>query len=69
MKVTVDVNSCKDCPFLKTGYTYGNDGRDGSLVYICKLGAFGGIDSTPGYEGYARGLFKLPDGIHKNCKL
>lgn len=47
MKISVEyeINGCEDCPFLTTGKTYGNDGRDGSLVYKCNKGVFGGSDN------------------------
>ncbi|MGL5151614.1 MAG: hypothetical protein ACRC7N_13705 [Clostridium sp.] len=46
MKITIgyEVTSCSDCPHIETGRTYGNDGRDGTLVYKCKKGVFGGND-------------------------
>lgn len=58
MKVTLDfeIKSCKDCPFLTTGRTYGNDGRDGYLVYMCKKGVFGGV----GDFGYDIGEDSIP---------
>lgn len=44
MKISVDyeITGCVDCPYLRTGRTYGNDGRDGWTVYICSKGVFGG---------------------------
>ena len=58
MKVTLDfeIKNCKDCPFLTTGRTYGNDGRDGYLVYMCKKGVFGGA----GDFGYDMGEDSIP---------
>ena len=44
MKIEIEVTGCSDCPSLRKGKTYGNDGRDGWLVYICEKGAFGGRD-------------------------
>lgn len=47
MKITIDyeVSGCKDCPYLTTGRTFGNDGRDGTTVYKCNKGVFGGSNS------------------------
>lgn len=46
MKVSIDfeITSCKDCPFLTTGTSFGIDGRGGSTVCKCKKGVFGGKD-------------------------
>ena len=66
MKITIEVFGCVECPYLKTGKTYGNDGRDGETVYLCKLGAFGhklkGV-----YEGYSEGKRIAPSYIPENC--
>lgn len=51
MKIEIEVTGCSDCPSLRKGRTYGNDGRDGTLVYICKKGAFGGVDRLYGDYG------------------
>lgn len=29
MKIEIEVTGCSDCPNLRVGKTYGNDGRDG----------------------------------------
>ena len=41
MKITIEVKGCHECPYLKRDRTYGNDGRDGEIVYYCVKGAFG----------------------------
>lgn len=58
MKITIDyeVTGCSDCPHLKKGKTFGNDGRDGVLVYKCDKGVFGGKCSY----GCDTGLYKKP---------
>lgn len=38
---TYEFDNCNGCPELATGRTFGNDGRDGSTVYICNKGCFG----------------------------
>lgn len=40
MKLEIEVTGCKDCPFLKWGKNYGNDGRDSEEVCFCEKGAF-----------------------------
>lgn len=57
MKIELNITGCKDCPYLKHGYSFGNDGRDGSLVYYCKNGCFGREDS---YKGYYNGFSHIP---------
>lgn len=61
--LTIQVKQCAGCPRLITGRTYGNDGRDGHLVYKCSEGAFGGIDDW----GYSLGLEVAPKEIHPEC--
>ena len=46
MKIIMEFNSCLDCPYCKTGRTYGNDGRDGWTNYYCSKGAFGEHDGS-----------------------
>lgn len=52
-KVSIDYefDTCRDCPYLRTGRSFGNDGRDGSTVYICRKGCFGGTDDIYGDFG------------------
>jgi len=52
-KVSIDYefDNCEDCPYLRTSRDFGNDGRDGSTVYICKKGCFGGTDRVYGDYG------------------
>lgn len=40
--INLEVTGCKNCPYTRIGRSFGNDGRDGSTVYICTQGAFGG---------------------------
>mgnify|MGYP000586219401 CR=1 FL=1 len=40
MKLEIEVTGCKDCPFLKWGKNYGNDGRDSEEVCFCEKGVF-----------------------------
>lgn len=61
--LNLEVNSCRECPKLKKGRTFGNDGRDGVLVYICSEGAFGGDDGW----GYSTGLKVAPKDIPTDC--
>ncbi len=42
--INYEITGCHDCPYLTKGLTYGNDGRDGVIVYKCEKGAFGGED-------------------------
>ena len=66
MKITIEVKGCHECPYLKRGRTYGNDGRDGEIVYYCVKGAFGKI-LTGIYEGYTEGPSFKPFYIPHNC--
>ena len=66
MKITIEVKGCHECPYLKRGRTYGNDGRDGEIVYYCVKGAFG-KKLTGIYEGYTEGLHHIPSHIPTNC--
>lgn len=68
MKVLLEfeINKCGECPFIKTGWTFGNDGRDGRTVYICSKGAFGILKDK---LGYSEGLIKIPDDIPKKCPI
>ena len=50
MKIVYEFFNCGECPYCKQGRSYGTDGRDGVIVFICKQGAFGGVDG-----GYAYG--------------
>lgn len=61
--VTFKVSGCRGCPYLKTGRTYGNDGRDGSEVFICTEGVYG----DPVYTGYWEGLSKIPNVTPQDC--
>lgn len=65
MKITVEyeVSGCKDCPYLTKGKTYGNDGRDGVVVYICEKGAYGCKKSEFGDLG----LSSIPLYPPKSC--
>ena len=69
--VTLKVTSCKDCPYCKTAYTYGNDGRDGKLVYVCEKGVFGKRDDVDyyGFSGYATGPYTIPRYPGRKCPL
>lgn len=60
---TIQVKSCLGCPRLLTGRTYGNAGRNGTLVYKCADGAFG----ETGNRGYSKGLEHAPKDIHEDC--
>lgn len=64
MKITIEyeVTGCKDCPYLTTGKTYGNDGRDGSLVYMCKKGVYGATT-----EWGDLGAYNIPLYPPRNC--
>lgn len=74
MKITIDyeVSGCSDCPYLAKGRTYGNDGRDGRLVYKCNKGTFGGsndlgdcgLDMIPAAPPYGCPFFKC-SGIER----
>lgn len=56
-----DFNNCKGCPSLGSGRTFGNDGRDGSLVYICDKGCFGRRNAEYGrYDAGPREIPKEP---------
>lgn len=58
---TYEFESCSGCPELSTGRTFGNDGRDGSTVYICNQGCFGKRNCEYGqYDGGPRSAPKVP---------
>lgn len=61
--VTFTIHGCKGCPYLTTGKTYGNDGRDGSEVFICSEGVYGDCIDT----GYWTGLDKIPNVTPQDC--
>lgn len=69
--MTLKVTGCKDCPYCKTAYTFGNDGRDGKLVYVCEKGAFGKRNDVDyyGFSGYATGPYKIPRYPGRKCPL
>ena len=64
MKITVEfeVRGCKGCPYSDTGRDYGNDGRDGKDVYICRKDVYGKYNS-----GYWDGLSKIPNVTPQDC--
>lgn len=70
-RVTINVTGCNDCPFCTTGYTYGNDGRDGRKVYVCKKGAFGNLNDVQyyGFDGYATGPSTIPKYPNSKCPI
>lgn len=67
MKVNVEyeVTCCRDCPYLKTGQSFGSDGRCGPMVYKCNKGAYGGIDEF----GYSTGYYSIPKVPPYKCPL
>lgn len=67
----IKVTGCKDCPYCNKTRTYGNDGRDGSIVYVCDKGAFGNIDDVKyyGFPGYATGPRSIPRYPGRKCPL
>ena len=65
IQVEFEFDDCYQCPFIRKGRTYGNDGRDGQVVFICAKGAFGNINDFQKH-GYVSGLSSI-EGIHKNC--
>ena len=67
MKLEIEVTGCKDCPFLKWGKTYGNDGRDGEEVCFCEKRAFGNPQSSPMKLGYSSGEKVVPKVPPKKC--
>lgn len=68
MKITVDINSCKECPYLKFSETYGTDGRDGIHCPFCSLGCFGEFESEP-YQNYLKQNNEDIDKVNSNCKF
>ena len=67
MKLEIEVTGCKDCPFLKWGKNYGNDGRDSEEVCFCEKGAFGNPQSSPMNLGYSSGEKVIPKVPSKKC--
>lgn len=63
MKISIDVTGCQDCPYLRTGRTFGNDGRDGRTVFKCSKGVFGGKDDW----GYSYGEYTVPKVAPYGC--
>lgn len=57
MKVKIDyeITGCNDCPYLRKGTDFGNDGR---TVYICSKGAYGGFGK--GDFGTDSGPYRIP---------
>jgi len=64
-KVSIDYefDNCRNCPYLRTAKTYGNNGRDGDTVYICDKGCFG----RRCLDGYNSGLQLIPTEIPYGC--
>ena len=65
MKITetFEIHGCKGCPRLSTGRTYGNDGRDGTEVFICLNGVYGKYDTFNCWTG----LSNIPRITPQNC--
>lgn len=68
MKILYEFFKCEDCPYCRKGRTYGNDGRDGRIVFVCSKGAFGGHEEFSGYA-YGESSETIGKGINKNCPL
>ena len=66
MKIEININGCGDCPKLKSGKTFGTDGRDGWWVYYCDNGAFGRKSDQSEY-GCSSGKTKIPTIPPKGC--
>lgn len=68
---TIKITNCSDCPYCKTGMTFGNDGRDGKTVYICERGAFGKRDAVEyyGFSGYSIGPVTIPKYPPTKCPI
>ena len=66
MKIEIEVTSCSDCPSLKWGSTFGNDGRDGVKVCYCEQGAFG-EKSCPKEMGATNGRNIVPSVPPLGC--
>lgn len=62
---TYEFDNCNGCPELKTGRSFGNDGRDGRTVYICNKGCFGKYNSV--YGNYDSGLSNIPKEPPVKC--
>lgn len=65
MQITVayEIHGCQGCPYVNVRKTFGNDGRDGSEVYICAKGVYGKSDGF----GFYVGLNKLPNVTPQDC--
>ena len=65
MRITVEVNCCKECPYLKQAKSYGTDGRDGCYYNYCSVGCFGKFDVW----GYLEPNKEDINVINENCKF
>ena len=65
MKIEIEITGCGDCIYLKSGRSYGNDGRDGTRVFYCLQGAFGQKGAI--YRDYDMGLDYVPKVPPKGC--
>ena len=65
MKIEIEITGCGDCIYLKSGRSYGNDGRDGVRVFYCRQGAFGQKGAV--YGDYDMGLNYIPKVPPKGC--
>lgn len=65
INIEYDFTSCKSCPFLKEGNSFGEDGRGTDTIYFCSKGAFGGRDQF--HKSYERGYNRIPKVPPCNC--